>query len=207
MDHVAASGGATGEVGDVPEISIDGYRTITGFAHSTPAWLQDALETATSAVIVLLGLLMLVNLWRVRHNGRRDLALAVAAPAVTALAYGTSETLKSFLGQERPCRAVPNALPSLADCPDVGDWSFPSNHSTIAAAAAVALLIAWRAATVPAVLLALFEGFTRIFIGVHYPHDVLGGFLLGGVVAALCMLLVAKLAADRSGSRPSVPAR
>ncbi|MHA6806053.1 phosphatase PAP2 family protein [Salinifilum ghardaiensis] len=206
MDHGAGSAEAAGEVDGVPDISVDGYRAITGFAHSAPGWLQASLEVATSAVVLLLGLLMVVNLWRVRGSGRRALALGVAAPAVTALAYGISEALKSVLEQGRPCRAVPNALPSLVDCPAVGDWSLPSNHSTIAAAAAVALAIAWRSAAVPALLLAVLEGFTRVSLGVHYPHDVLAGFLLGGVVAALGALLVAKLAADRSASPVRTPA-
>lgn len=189
---------------DVPDFSIDGYRVVTEFAHGLPSWLQTTMEHATSVLVILLGLFMLVNLWRVRQRGRYAITLALAAPAMTALAYGISELSKTFITQERPCRAVPNAVPSIADCPVTGDWSLPSNHSTIVAAAAVTLVFAWRRAAVPAVLVALLEGFSRVFVGVHYPHDVLAGFLLGGIVAALGMLVTAKVA-SRYTSRERIP--
>ena len=73
----------------------------------------------------------------------------------------------------------------LAQCPEHDDWSLPSNHSAIAAAFAVALAAQWRKITSLVVLLALLEGFSRVFIGVHYPHDVLLGFFVGGMVAAV----------------------
>ena len=71
----------------------------------------------------------------------RALAIAVLAPLVTAVAYVCSELLKSAVDEERPCRAVAGAVASIVECPAYGDWSFPSNHSTIAGAAAVP---AWR---------------------------------------------------------------
>ncbi|MCC5697916.1 phosphatase PAP2 family protein, partial [Klebsiella pneumoniae] len=77
-----------------------------------------------------------------------------------------------------PGPALPGAGPAdevLAQCPEHDDWSLPSNHSAIAAAFAVALAAQWRKITSLVVLLALLEGFSRVFIGVHYPHDVLLG--------------------------------
>src|SRR5690606_41665819 len=83
------------------------------------------------------------------------------------------------------CRELGLLDEVLAQCPEHDDWSLPSNHSAIAAAFAVALAAQWRKITSLVVLLALLEGFSRVFIGVHYPHDVLLGFFVGGMVAAV----------------------
>ncbi len=185
------------------------YLDVTDFAHSTPAWVQSAFEFWTEYGLLVFGALFIAVWWRSR--GARDprtVALAVLAPFVTALAYVASELVKSSVDEERPCRAVAGAAASLITCPATGDWSFPSNHATIAGAAAMALALAGGAArsasmrgggrvtggrelvllTVP---LALLMAFSRVFVGVHYPHDVAMGLLLGASLAALAGLALA----------------
>ncbi|MFI5671839.1 phosphatase PAP2 family protein [Streptomyces sp. NPDC051704] len=167
------------------------YRDITDSARSAPGWVQSVFEAWTEYGLLLFGLLFIAVWWRARTRpGPRAVALAVAAPLATALAYAASELVKSAVDEERPCRAVAGAAASLVACPAPGDWSFPSNHSAIAGAAAVALALAVRRAgrlallTVP---LALLMAFSRVFVGVHYPHDVLAGLLLGAALAALAV--------------------
>lgn len=77
---------------------------------------------------------------------------------------------------------------ALAACPAPGDWSLPSNHASIAGAAAVALVLAWRRLAYVAVPAALLLAFSRVVVGVHYPHDVLAGLLLGAAVATVLAL-------------------
>ncbi|TDD43199.1 phosphatase PAP2 family protein [Saccharopolyspora elongata] len=184
---------ATNEIEDVPDISIDWYRAVTGLAHDAPGWVQALADVATEAVILVFGALVLANLWRTRRADRRLRVLAFAAPAVTVLAYAISEVTKTFVEQERPCREVRNIVATIAECPEPGDWSFPSNHSTIAAAAAVGLAVAWRRLAIIVALLAVLEAFLRVFVGVHYPHDVIAGLLLGSIVAAAGMALTTAL--------------
>jgi undecaprenyl-diphosphatase len=93
--------------------------------------------------------------------------------------------LKSAVDEERPCRAVSGALTSLVECPPHGDWSFPSNHSTIAGAAAVGLALAWPRVAALTLPMAVLMAFSRVFVGVHYPHDVLVGLVLGAVLALI----------------------
>ncbi|MCY0935482.1 phosphatase PAP2 family protein [Streptomyces sp. H34-S4] len=165
------------------------YLDVTDFAHSAPAWVQSALEFWTEYGLFVFGALFIAVWWRSR--GARDprtVALAVLAPFVTALAYVASELVKSSVDEERPCRAVAGAAASLIKCPATGDWSFPSNHASIAGAAAVALVLAVRGLAPLTVPLALLMAFSRVFVGVHYPHDVGMGLLLGASLAALAVL-------------------
>ncbi|MFF4100230.1 phosphatase PAP2 family protein [Streptomyces sp. NPDC001903] len=167
------------------------YRDITDSARSAPGWVQSAFEVWTEYGLLLFGLLFIAVWWRARTEaGPRAVALAVAAPLATALAYAASELVKSAVDEERPCRAVAGAAASLVACPAPGDWSFPSNHSAIAGAAAVALALAVRRVRRLALLtvpLAVLMAFSRVFVGVHYPHDVVAGLLLGGALAALAV--------------------
>ncbi|WP_425424527.1 phosphatase PAP2 family protein [Streptomyces katrae] len=79
---------------------------------------------------------------------------------------------------------------SLVPCPPYGDWSFPSNHSAIAGAAAVALALAVPRLAVLTLPMAVLMAFSRVFVGVHYPHDVGMGLLLGASLGALAVALL-----------------
>lgn len=168
------------------------YIDILDFAHSTPTWVQHVGELWTEAGLLLFGVLFLAGWWRSRRFSAQATAVAVLAPFVTAVAYVISEALKSVIDEERPCRAVAGAASSLVACPPYGDWSFPSNHSTIAGAAAVGLALAWRHMWRLTVPMAILMAFSRVFVGVHYPHDVAIGLVLGAVVTALGIRLATR---------------
>lgn len=165
------------------------YRDITDFARDTPTWVQHTAETGTEAGLLLFGALFVTTWWRARRGTSRAFAIAVLAPLATAVAYVCSELLKSVVTQERPCRAVPGATASLAACPPSGDWSFPSNHATIAGAAALTLALARHTLLWLTAPLALLMAFSRVFVGVHYPHDVAAGLAFGALVAVAAVRL------------------
>ncbi|GAA2346177.1 phosphatase PAP2 family protein [Streptomyces kunmingensis] len=173
-------------------IDSDLYRSITEFAHDTPSWFQHLMEVWTELGLLLFAVLFVVAWARARGGDPRAFAVAVLAPLGTAVAYVCSELAKSGIDEERPCRAVSGALPSLVDCPVYGDWSFPSNHATIAAAAAVGLALAWPKIGLLTVPMAILMAFSRVFVGVHYPHDVAAGLLLGTLVTLLVVRLVTR---------------
>ncbi|MEO3871790.1 phosphatase PAP2 family protein [Nonomuraea sp. B12E4] len=162
------------------------YQDIVGFAHTTPEWLHTFAEVGTDGGLYLFAALFAVAALRAWRAPARDLALVVAGPAGVVLAYVVSEVVKAFVREDRPCRG---GVATIAACPPPDDWSFPSNHSVIAAGAAGALVLAWRALAWVVLPLAALMAFSRVFVGAHYPHDVAAGFLLGVVLAPLFTLL------------------
>lgn len=130
-----------GFLSDVPQFSVDWYRDIVDFADSTPASVQWFAAHFTEWSIILLGLLFVAAALPRLGAGPRSLALAVAAPVAVVLAYGGSELLKTVVDEERPCRTPADLVIVAGQCPPVGDWSFPSNHSTIAGALAAVILL------------------------------------------------------------------
>ncbi|MEU8780500.1 phosphatase PAP2 family protein [Streptomyces sp. NPDC048637] len=109
------------------------------------------------------------------------------------------DVVKGWVNEQRPCQVLPVA--PLDACPAPGDWSFPSSYAVIAAAAAAALwsvdrLLGWIAA--PAALL---MAASRVWIGAHYPHDVLAGLLAGAVLGALLTHVTKRIAARNALGR------
>ncbi|WP_432867601.1 phosphatase PAP2 family protein [Microbispora rosea] len=208
------------EIEDVPDISAEWYREVTAFALHTPAWVRDAAAVATDAVPAVLFAFLVFGWWRARRGDDRRMALALLAPVAVATAYLASEGVKSVLRLRRPCWDLADVV-TVAPCPPYGDWSLPSNHATFAAAGAVALVALWRGAAVAAPAFALLEAFSRVFVGVHYPHDVAAGLLFGALIAPPVLLalrnpataLVAAmrrrpaLAAVLTTARPPAPPR
>ncbi|MQY08778.1 phosphatase PAP2 family protein [Actinomadura macrotermitis] len=188
-----------------PDFSAAWYRAVTEFAQGTPGWVHAFAEIGTDAGMLLFAALFAAGWWRARRDGPRAMALALLGPCAVIAAYLVSEVSKSLLQEERPCRAVAHAM-NIAACPAPGDWSFPSNHSTIAAASAAAIVLAWRR-TAPLVLpLAALMAFSRVFVGVHYPHDVAAGFLVGVSVAPAAALVAARWAVTPVTALRALPA-
>ncbi|MGP4016904.1 phosphatase PAP2 family protein, partial [Saccharopolyspora sp. 5N708] len=179
------------------ELSATWYRAIAEWAKSTPEWVHGSALVGTQALLAVFAALAVLGWWRTdpqkfelggRRADRRLFVLVV--PLVAApVSWLLSELIKDQVQQERPCRALRIAGGTIANCADVSNWSLPSSHSAAAAAFAVTLSVLWRRITALAVVLALLEGFSRIFIGVHYPHDVLAGFALGAAVGAVTVWL------------------
>ncbi|GGK98482.1 hypothetical protein Ppa06_56890 [Planomonospora parontospora subsp. parontospora] len=163
------------------------YRDIVEFAQGTPAWVHALAETGTDAGLLVFVLLFALAWWRARRREPRDMALVLLGPVAVVAVYLLSEIVKVLVREERPCRGL---AATIAACPETGDWSFPSNHAVIAAAAAGTLVLAWRGLAALVLPLAVLMAFSRVFVGVHYPHDVAAGFLLGAVAAPLLVLLL-----------------
>lgn len=123
---------------------------------------------------------MLVAWWRARPGDAPRIAMALAAPVVVALAYTANTLIKAVVREQRPCLTLHTV--TLETCPAPDDWSFPSNHAAIAAAAAAALWLVDRRLGVIAAPAALLMALSRVWAGAHYPHDVVPALVVGAVV-------------------------
>jgi membrane-associated phospholipid phosphatase len=143
---------------------------------------RDPLIAAISIVITYLNFyglqwwLLGVVMWRTR-GGRRGLWVSLTIFIGMVLAWATAETLKTVFRRPRPFVAIPDAIPPIVVEP--GSFSFPSGDTALAFGAAVAFGQCFPRFRPFALLLAFAVGLSRVFVGVHYPLDALGGAIVG----------------------------
>ena len=156
------------------------YRDVTSFAQHT-AFLHAPMSAYTTGSIGLLGLLALYAWWRARRNADRTAMAAVVWTGIgTLVAIAAGLGLKQVFAETRPCLAM--HVTTVQTCPGPTDYSFPSDHTTVAMALAAGLLLANRGLGLIAAALALLEGFSRVYLGQHYPHDVAAGLILSTLI-------------------------
>ncbi|MEU0253089.1 phosphatase PAP2 family protein [Streptomyces sp. NPDC006184] len=167
--------------------SVDGsaYTDVVDLAHRSPGWLDGLVSAWSTYGLGVFALLMVIGWWQARRTAAAAAVRALAVPVIVVLAYGVDAALKLVVREERPCQSL--HVSTLEACPAPGDWSFPSNHAAIAFAAAVALYSVSRRLGAVAAVAACAMAASRVWVGVHYPHDVAAGAAVGALVALLAV--------------------
>jgi undecaprenyl-diphosphatase len=124
------------------------------------------------------------------------LVLTVVAVAV---ADWSATGIKALVDRPRPPLRYPEPK-TLVPVPH--DASFPSGHAATSFAAATMLSLAFPRFAPALLLLAAAVAFSRVYVGVHYPLDVIGGAALGALIA----IALRRLATGRLQSRLATPA-
>lgn len=96
-----------------------------------------------------------------------------------------SSILKELIQRVRPCAGLEN-IRLLVGCS--GSYSFPSSHGTNIFAAMVWLSLHYRRFIPLFLTVALIISYSRVYVGVHYPLDVIGGACFGTSIAFLFVL-------------------
>lgn len=111
----------------------------------------------------------------------RKCGITMAAAMLLTTILG-NEIIKKVVARPRPC-TVDTGVTLLIPRP--GQYSFPSGHTANSFTAAVSIFLYYRKPGILALVVASIIAFSRMYLFVHYPTDILGGILLGTLDAML----------------------
>jgi undecaprenyl-diphosphatase len=107
--------------------------------------------------------------------------------------FVSSKIIKEFVGRIRPCHTL-EGVRLLVNCG--AGKSFPSSHSVNNFAAALFLIPFYSKWRYYLIVVATLVAFSRVYVGVHYPFDILGGMAIGSAFG-FSFSLIAKLVTDK----------
>jgi undecaprenyl-diphosphatase len=165
------------------------FEKINGLAGGGGAADATMIFIAKYSPIVVAG--VLVVLWlRWRRDTQRTSGLAAAAALI---ALGVGQVIGKMVPRARPA----DVLSAHLLLPRSLDTSFPSDHATLAFAVA-AVVFAWNRKWGSAMLVfAFLTAFARVWTGLHYPGDVIGGAVLGAMTGSIVIALANTGAGER----------
>lgn len=162
-------------------------------------WIQDTLQCAfcdkffviatyfgEKGIFWLLSAILLIVFPKTRKIG-------ITALAAIAVSFILSQlVIKNIVGRVRPFEYFNwNLALMLVDIPH--DSSFPSSHTSVSIAAAFAIFFCDKKFGIPAIIIAVLVSFSRLYLFVHYPSDVLAGIVLGTIVSVIAFFAVDKI--------------
>lgn len=158
-----------------PSPDYELFSSINGLAGKSA--VLDAIMIGSAKYLPVVFALALIALWVTWKPENQRAAFLAGASALIALGLG------QIVGH-----AFPRPRPYLAHSvnqliPPSLDTSFPSDHATLGFAVAVMIWQYNRKVGAWLLLLAFVLAFSRIFVGAHYPSDVLGGAALGSLTS------------------------
>jgi len=170
------------------------FRAVNGLAGQS-AWIdQLALNLSKSSLLWIPGI-VLTGYW-LWLSWRVVLLRAPVLAATIGIADFLGARLKDLIARPRPCMSLLDIQQVEAACGKV--FSFPSNHAINTAVAASFLQVLYpRSGWVSWPLVGLI-GLSRVYIGAHYVTDVLGGWVIGGLLGAAAAWLLLRYSCVRA---------
>ena len=168
----------------------------------TLMWIISAKATWIPLYLLLIGLLV----WRYRKPAMTSVKWLQRVPAcvvmivVIGLAVGTADFIASGILKELVARPRPTRVPELEGVLHLvngyrsGRYGFVSSHAANTMAVALLFSLIWRnkIATVGLMLWVAANCYSRMYLGVHYPTDILGGLMVGALVAVVVYAMLVR---------------
>ena len=169
----------------------------------TLMWIISAKATWIPLYLLLIGLLV----WRYRQPAMTSVKWLQRVPAcvvmivVIGLAVGAADFIASGILKDLVARPRPTRVPELEGVLHLvngyksGKFGFVSSHAANTMAVALLFSLIWRnkIATVGLMLWVAANCYSRMYLGVHYPMDILGGLLIGAAVAVAAYVVLRRL--------------
>jgi membrane-associated phospholipid phosphatase len=158
------------------------FLQVNQLARATPA-LHAPVRLFAEYGVALFAVVLLVTWWRSRGDqDSSTVAAALWAPVGALLAIGLNQPLVTHVHEARPYTVLPETLLLVSPSQD---YAFPSDHAVMAGAVTAGVLLANRRLGAVTAIAALIMAFARVYVGAHFPLDVMVGLLFGAVVTLL----------------------
>ena len=176
-------------------------------------WIISAKATWIPLYALLIGLLV----WRYRKPASSSMKWLQKVPVcvvlivVIAAAIGLADFIASGILKEWVARPRPTRVPELEGVLHLvngyrsGRFGFVSSHAANTMACALLFSLIWRnkIATIGLMLWVAMNCYSRMYLGVHYPTDILGGLIVGSLVAVAAYRALLAVGVAASQSKPS----
>ena len=169
----------------------------------TLMWIISAKTTWIPLYLLLVGLLV----WRYRKPAMtsvkwlQKVPVCVVMIVMIALAVGAADFIASGILKDLVARPRPTRVPELEGVLHLvngyrsGQYGFVSSHAANTMACGLLFSLIWRnkIATVGLMLWVAVNCYSRMYLGVHYPLDILGGLMVGALMAVVAYQVLLKL--------------
>lgn len=160
------------------------FRIINNLAGRSTA--LDLIGAFAASGLIWVMLFFLLGIFAGRRNLREqvhEFATFLIAGFAAVFAYATNFLISLLYFRVRPFAALTGVHQLIIK--EATEKSFPSDHAALAFAIAIAVLLAHRKWGIALLVMAVLVALGRVFVGVHYPSDVLAGAIVGGLWAFL----------------------
>lgn len=141
-------------------------------------WIMPIVTNENNIAIPLL----LFWLWLLFYKGKRGKIAAVLLLLTVILTDAiAAQIIKPWIGRIRPSHAMLDNINLLVS--RGGKYGFVSNHAANTMAAATIIGYFYKKWKSVVITISIIVGFSRVYVGVHYPFDVIGGWLFGYALA------------------------
>ncbi|MEO2117549.1 MAG: phosphatase PAP2 family protein [Methanocaldococcus sp.] len=177
---VAYFGDILGNINKLNEFNIQLFYLINSHSHPLLDTIMLIISKTTYLLVIIASIITLIK------NRRFGVKLI----SILFLAFIITFSLKYLINEPRPYLILDNVH---LLCNEGNEPSFPSGHTTLAFTLATSLLFYSKKLGVLFLIWAIFVAYSRVYVGVHYPFDVLAGIVVGIICGYLTKIDTSKL--------------